>query len=89
MPLLIIGRCLLSPLLLIHLSFLLPSKTGICIWPFLTAINFKFVPGRLRTIYVGFCGFFWFTFLAYLKSTEEPWRSPVLDLVNKVAKTNF
>jgi len=63
--------------------------TGILVWPIFQAINFKFVPGRLRTIYVGFCGFFWFTFLAYVKSTEKPWRSPVLDLVNKHANTNF
>lgn len=55
--------------------------TGVCIWTFLTAINFKLVPPRLRPIYVGFCGFFWFTFLAYLKSTDSQWQSPVLRLI--------
>lgn len=58
--------------------------TGVCIWTFLTAINFKLIPGRFRTIYVGFCGFFWFTFLAYLKSTNSQWQSPVLRLINHV-----
>jgi len=56
--------------------------TGVCIWTFLTAINFKLIPARYRPIYVGFCGFFWFTFLAYLKSTNSQWESPVLRLVN-------
>lgn len=57
-------------------------QTGVCIWTFLTAINFKLIPARYRPIYVGFCGFFWFTFLAYLKSTNSQWESPVLRLVN-------
>eukprot|EP00092_Neocalanus_flemingeri_P011215 GFUD01012081.1.p1 GENE.GFUD01012081.1~~GFUD01012081.1.p1 ORF type:complete len:209 (-),score=43.88 GFUD01012081.1:119-709(-) len=63
--------------------------TGVCIWTFLTAINFKFVPSRLRTVYVGVCGFFWFTFLAYLKSSETPWQSPVLRLVNHLSTKSF
>jgi len=58
--------------------------TGVCIWPLFTAINFKFIPSHLRTVYIGFCGFFWFTFLAYLKSTATPWQSPVLKLVNHI-----
>jgi len=58
--------------------------TGVCIWTFLTAINFKFIPPHLRTVYVGICGFFWFTFLAYLKSMETPWQSPVLKIVNRL-----
>jgi len=59
--------------------------TGVCIWTFLTAINFKLIPGRYRTVFVGFCGFFWFTFLAYLKSTDNKWESPVLKLVNRLS----
>ena len=57
-------------------------QTGVCIWTFLTAINFKLIPARMRPIYVGVCGFFWFTFLAYLKSTNSEWQSPVLRLIN-------
>ena len=60
-------------------------QTGVCIWTFLTAINFKLIPGRYRTVFVGFCGFFWFTFLAYLKSTDNKWESPVLKLVNRLS----
>jgi len=58
--------------------------TGICIWTFLQMFNFKFIPPRFRTIYVGVCGFFWFTFLAYLKSSDVTWESPVLKLVRRV-----
>jgi len=60
--------------------------TGVCIWTFLTAINFKLIPGRFRTIFVGFCGFFWFTFLAYLKHTDSKWESPVLRLINRLSE---
>ena len=61
-------------------------QTGVCIWTFLTAINFKLVPGRFRTIFVGFCGFFWFTFLAYLKHSDNKWESPVLRLINRLSE---
>jgi len=60
--------------------------TGVCIWTFLTAINFKLIPGQYRTVFVGFCGFFWFTFLAYLKSTDSKWESPVMKLVNRLSE---
>jgi len=44
---------------------------SVFIWPFLQTINFKFVPPRLRPIYVGVFSFFWTTGLAALKHNEK------------------
>eukprot|EP00092_Neocalanus_flemingeri_P015505 GFUD01016784.1.p1 GENE.GFUD01016784.1~~GFUD01016784.1.p1 ORF type:complete len:188 (-),score=24.49 GFUD01016784.1:1-564(-) len=44
---------------------------GFCIWPFLQTVNFKFVPQRLRPIYVGVFSFFWTTGLAAMKHTDN------------------
>lgn len=43
--------------------------TGACIWPILTAINFRFVPASQRTAFVGACGFFWDVFVT--KNSEK------------------
>eukprot|EP00088_Acartia_fossae_P010423 TRINITY_DN15191_c0_g3_i1.p1 TRINITY_DN15191_c0_g3~~TRINITY_DN15191_c0_g3_i1.p1 ORF type:complete len:192 (-),score=20.36 TRINITY_DN15191_c0_g3_i1:158-733(-) len=40
------------------------------IWPFLQTINFRFVPGGLRPIFVAVCSFFWTTMLAAWKHTN-------------------
>ena len=53
-------------------------QIGALIWPFLQAVNFTFIPGRLRAIYVAIFSFFWTTGLAALKHSD---RSPT-DFVN-------
>jgi len=58
---------------------LYPLKTGcdgshfqisVFVWPFLQTVNFKYVPPRLRPIYVGVFSFFWTTGLAALKHKD-------------------
>jgi len=51
---------------------------GAFIWPALQAVNFTFIPGRLRAIYVAIFSFFWTTGLAALKHSDN---SPA-DFVN-------
>jgi len=41
--------------------------TSAFIWPFLQTVNFRFVPARWRTVYVGCFSFFWTTCLAAWK----------------------
>jgi len=43
---------------------------SVFVWPFLQTVNFKYVPPRLRPIYVGFFSFFWTTGLAALKHKD-------------------
>jgi hypothetical protein len=53
------------------------------IWTFLSAVNFLYVPTRVRTLYLGVCNFFWFNFLSYLKTTCPDYQAPVFVLYNK------
>ena len=53
-------------------------QIGAFIWPALKAVNFTFIPGRLRAIYVAIFSFFWTTGLAALKHSDH---SPA-DFVN-------
>ena len=45
---------------------------GAMIWPFIQAANFKYVPARLRTIFVAFCSFFWNIGLSAIKASDHP-----------------
>ena len=45
-------------------------QIGALIWPILQAVNFTFVPGQLRAIYVAVFSFFWTTGLAALKHSD-------------------
>jgi hypothetical protein len=59
-------------------------QTGIFIWSFLSAFNFVYVAPHLRTLYVGLCNFFWFNFLAYLKtSSSGHYQAPIVLLYYK------
>jgi len=62
-------------------KFLPTYATGVCVWPVLTSINYKVVPMKFRSSYIAVCNFFWIIFLAYQKSREEPWKSPLLRLI--------
>ena len=55
-------------------------QIGALIWPALQAVNFTFIPGRLRAIYVAIFSFFWTTGLAALKHSGDT-TSPA-DFVN-------
>lgn len=44
---------------------------GAIIWPFIQAVNFKYVPSRLRTIFVAIFSFFWTTGLAAIKHSDH------------------
>jgi len=44
---------------------------GAIIWPFIQAVNFKYVPAKLRTIFVAIFSFFWTTGLAAIKHSDH------------------
>jgi len=46
-------------------------QMGAIIWPFIQAVNFKYVPAKLRTIFVAIFSFFWTTGLAAIKHSDH------------------
>ena len=63
---------------ILHAMTQLPTCTyfdkiqmGAIIWPFIQAVNFKYVPARLRTIFVAIFSFFWTTGLAAIKHNNH------------------
>ena len=51
----------------VTLFILCQLQMGAICWPFIQAVNFKFVPAKLRTIFVAVFSFFWTTGLSALK----------------------
>ncbi|KAK3581776.1 hypothetical protein CHS0354_017216 [Potamilus streckersoni] len=41
--------------------------TGMMFWPIAQAINFRFIPWELKTIYLPCCSLIWTTYLCYMK----------------------
>jgi len=52
---------------------------GATCWPIIQAVNFKYVPASLRTVFVACCSFFWNIFLSAVKHGGHNF-----NLVNKV-----
>lgn len=45
-------------------------KLSVCYWPFVTAVNFGFVPERNRMAFAAVASFIWTIFLAYVKQLD-------------------
>merc|ERR1711935_718448 len=54
--------------------------TGCLIWPFIGAFDYRYIPQVLKTSFIGICTFFWFIFLANVRSRPTPWKPPLLRL---------
>lgn len=54
--------------------------TGLCVWPLLAGVSYTWVPMHLRPPFISVCSFFWFIFMAHLRSQTDPWEPPTLRL---------
>jgi len=58
--------------------------TSICVWPFLAAFSYSSLPPHLRPLYLSVCCYFWFVFMAYMRTRVDPWQPPTLRLLRSV-----
>lgn len=52
-------------------KFLPTYAVSFLVWPTAQAINFAFVPGAYRVVYISTVAFFWTVLLSYLKNKQE------------------
>jgi len=57
--------------------------TSICVWPFLAAFSYSSLPARLRPPYLSVCCYFWFIFMAHMRTRPDPWQPPTLQLLRR------
>ena len=62
-------------------KFLPTFSTAVTVWPVIMAVNYKFVPLKLRSVYIAVCNFFWIIFLAHQKNRDVPWKSPLFRML--------
>merc|ERR1712013_659360 len=62
-------------------KFLPTFSTAVTVWPVIMAVNYKFVPLKIRSVYIAVCNFFWIIFLAHQKNRDAPWKSPLLRML--------
>lgn len=51
-------------------KFLPTWKVGVCIWPIISTVNFRYIPERNRVPFVGVCSLLWCCFMAYMLQVE-------------------